>query len=278
MSADASRGEKRGLAVSDLRYVRDGRTVFEDLRFSVAPGERVGLYGPPGCGKSALLRLVAGLEIPAFGRVSWDGRPVAGQDLERGLVVRDNGLFPWLGLLENVLMAVEAVRPDRPAAWCRERAEACLALAGLGDALNRRPLELSRGGRLRASLARALAQESPLLLLDDPLGALDPGERAGLEELLPRLLAGDAPRRTVLLATEDLDEALLLAGRVIGLSPAPGPLVCDEATPAERPAVRDDLYGAPRFQELRRRINDRYRLERRRRLAAREFFGFGEGI
>jgi ABC-type nitrate/sulfonate/bicarbonate transport system ATPase subunit len=278
MSPSGPPDRAKGLAVSDLRFARDGRTRFEDLRFHIAPGQCVCLYGPPGCGKSVLLRILAGLEIPAFGRVTWDGRDVAGQDLDRGLVLWDSGLFPWLSLLENCVMACDAARPDLPPAPARAQAEASLVLAGLGDALHRRPLELSPGMRQRANLARSLVLGSPALFLDDPCGPLEPGERTALEAFLSRLLDDVAPQRTVVIATADLDEALGLAERVIGLSPAPGPAVCDEPTPGPRPANRDALYGTRPFQELRRTINDRYRQDRRRRLAAREFFGFGEGI
>ncbi|WP_428559023.1 MAG: ATP-binding cassette domain-containing protein [Solidesulfovibrio sp. DCME] len=267
-----------GLAVRDLRAVHDGRTRLEDLRFHIPPGQRVCLHGPPGCGKSLLLRLLAGLELPAFGRVTWEGRPVAGQDLDRGLVLWDSGLFPWLSLLENCVLAGEAAWPDLAAGEVRARAVAALVLAGLGNILDERPLGRSPGERLRANLARSLVLGSPVLFLDDPCGALEPGERAVFEAVLPGLLASASPPRTVVLATADLDEALCLAERVIGLPPGPGPLVCDEPTPGPRPVSRDELYGAPPFQELRRAIGDRYRQDRRRRLAARDFFGFGEGI
>ena len=278
MSPNGPLGRAQGLVVGDLRFVRDGRTLFEDLRLHVAPGQCVCLYGPPGCGKSLLLRILAGLEIPAWGSVTWDGRDVAGQDLDRGLVLWDSGLFPWLSLLENCVMAGDAARPDTPPGPIQAQAESILVLAGLGDALHKRPLELSPGMRQRANLARALVLGSPVLLLDDPCGPLPPGEQTALEAFLARLLDDVAPQRTVVIATADLDEALALGERVIGLSPVPGPTVCDETTPGPRPANRDALYATRPFQELRRTINDRYRQDRRRRLAAREFFGLGEGI
>lgn len=278
MSPNEPAGRAKGLVVGDLRFVRDGRTLFNDLRFHIAPGQHVCLYGPPGCGKSLLLRILAGLEIPAFGRVTWDGRDVAGQDLDRGLVLWDSGLFPWLSLLENCVMAGDAARPDTPPGPIQTQAEAALVLAGLGDVRHKRPLEIAPGLRQRANLARALVLGSPVLLLDDPCGPLDHAERTALEAFLSRLVDDVTPPRTVVIATADLDEALGLGERVIGLSPVPGPTVCDETTPEPRPVNREALYAARPFQELRRTINDRYRQDRRRRLAAREFFGLGEGI
>lgn len=269
---------EKGFAVDNLRFVHEGRTRLEDVRLRVTPGEFVCLYGPGGSGKSALLRLLAGLEIPAFGSVCWNGRPVAGQDLERGLVFHDSGLFPWLSLMDNLVMAIDAAHPNTPSIQCRSLAGEYLALAGLGEAGDKRPLELSRALRLRATLARALALGSPVLLLDDPFCVLDLPERAVLQALLPALAAAAPPRRTIVLATQDLDEALSLADRIIGLGPTAGPAIVDEPVPVPRPRDRNALYGAPVFQALRHRINDRYRQERRQRMAARDFFGLGEGI
>jgi NitT/TauT family transport system ATP-binding protein len=269
---------KRGFAVENLRFVHQGRTVLEDLRLHAAPGECVCLYGPSGSGKSTLLRLLAGLEIPAFGSVAWNGRPVAGQDLERGLIMHDSGLFPWLSLTDNLVMAIEVANPDTPSVRCRNLARECLAQAGLGEVGEKRPQELSQALRLRATLARALGLGSPVLLLDDPFSVFDPSERAGLQDFLPTFARAVSTPRTLILATQDLDEALYLADRLVGLGPVPGPILVDEPIPVSRPRERNDLYGAPFYQDLRRRINDRYRQERRQRLAARDFFALGEGI
>ena len=267
-----------GFAVDNLRFVQQGRTLLADLHLRVVPGEFVCLYGPAGCGKSVLLRLLAGLEIPSFGSVSFAGRPVAGQDIERGLIVHDSGLFPWLSLTDNLVMAIDAAHPDLPAAHSRKRALDYLALAGLHEVGDKHPLELSQALRLRGTLARALALDSPVLLLDDPLCVFEAPERTELQELLAVLFNSALPRRTVILATQDMDEALTLADRIIGLGPTAGPSIVDATVPVPRPRERNALYDAPKFQALRRHINDSYRQERRQRLAAREFFGFGEGI
>jgi NitT/TauT family transport system ATP-binding protein len=270
--------ETNGLAVDDLRFSQGGKTVLEDLRLRIAPGEFVCLFGPSGSGKTTLLRLLAGLELPDFGYVSWNGRPVVGQDLERGLVFQDCGLLPWLTLMDNMVLAIDAVNPNMPSLRCQKLARDYLNLAGLDDVRDKRPLDLSRAMRQRGSIARALALGSPVLLLDDPFCALDPAGRAALQDLLATTWAASDPRRSVVLATQDLDDALYLADRIIGLPPAVGPIVVDETVAAPRPLDRNALYGAPEFQALRQRINDSYRQERRRRMAAQDFFGLGEGI
>ena len=276
-TANAPAAGTKGFAVDNLRFVRQGRTLLADVHLRIAPGECVCLYGPAGSGKSALLRLLAGLEIPSFGSVSFAGRPVAGQDIERGLVVHDSGLFPWLSLTDNLVMAIDAAHPDMPATHSSQRARDYLTLVGLGDAGEAHPLELPQALRLRATLARTLALDAPVLLLDDPFCIFDAPERTQLQELLPVLLAA-VPRKTVILATQDLDEALSLADRIIGLGPTAGPAVVDALVPIPRPRDHNALYSGTQFQALRHRINDSYRQERRQRLAAREFFGFGEGI
>jgi len=269
---------KSGFAVENLRFAQNGKTILEDLRLHVGQGEFVCLFGPSGSGKTALLRLLAGLEIPAFGRISWDGRPVAGQDLERGLVFQDCGLLPWLSLVDNLVLALDAVHPNMPSVRSRQLAGEYLALTGLADVGHKNPLEITRDQRQRGSLARAVALGSPVLLLDDPFCVLDPPERAILHDLLTTAWAESRPRRSVVLATQDLDEALYLADRIIGLGPTPGSVIVDVPITAPRPRERNALYAASTFQAMRQQINDLYRQDRRRRMVAAEFFGLGEGI
>ncbi|MHC1710821.1 MAG: ABC transporter ATP-binding protein [Solidesulfovibrio sp.] len=270
--------DKKGFAVDNLRFSLTGKTIMEDLRLHIDQGEFVCLYGPGGTGKTTLLRLLAGLEIPAFGRVSWNGRPVAGQDLERGLIFQDCGLLPWLSLVDNLVLALDAVNPNMPSVRSRQLAGQYLAQTGLAAVGHKNPLEITRDQRQRGSLARALALESPALLIDDPFCVLDPSERAILHDLLTAAWADGKPRKTVVLATQDLDEALYLADRIIGLGPVPGPVIVDVPITIPRPRERNALYAAPEFQTVRRRINDLYRQERRQRVVAAEFFGLGEGI
>jgi nitrate/nitrite transport system ATP-binding protein len=188
-----------------------------DLR--IARGEFHAVVGFSGSGKSTLVNIVGGLVLPDAGEVLWEGAPVRGPGPERGMVFQNYSLMPWLTAFENVALAVDQVfaRDDRAAR--RQRVERYLALVNLTPARDKRPAELSGGMRQRVALARALAMEPSMLLLDEPLSALDALTRANLQDELMRISA--LGRTTVLLITNDVDEAILLADRVSALLPAP---------------------------------------------------------
>jgi len=263
--------ETQGYRLDNLRFALGARTILQDLHLRIAPGECVSLLGPSGSGKTSLLRLLAGLEQPTFGRVLWNGREMAGLGLDRGAVFEDCGFVPWLSLEDNMAMAIDAAHPGTPSLRCQELAAHSLELVGLGNVGGKRPSELSRGMRQRGAIARALAMGAPVLLLDDPFCVLDRAERVLCRELLGRVRDVATPRPTVVLATGDLDEALALADRVIGLGPGPGPIMLDEPLAPTR--------GNPAaLSALSRRIEDLYHQEDRRRRAAEEFFGLGAGI
>ena len=188
------------------------------LDLEVAEHEFVAIVGPSGCGKSTLLRLVAGLLPPSAGRVRVAGRDVAGPVTELGIVFQKPVLLPWRDLLGNVLVQIE-LRGGRAADW-RERARALLAAVGLKGFEGRWPHELSGGMQQRAALARALLHDPPLLLMDEPFGALDALTREQLRLDLEELWLG--ARKTVLFITHSIDEAVLLADRVVVMSPRPG--------------------------------------------------------
>ncbi len=188
------------------------------LDLDVAEHEFVAIVGPSGCGKSTLLRLVAGLLPPSAGRVRVAGREVTGPVTGLGIVFQKPVLLPWRDLLGNVLVQVE-LRGARAAAW-RDRARDLLAAVGLEGFEGRWPHELSGGMQQRAALARALLHDPPLLLMDEPFGALDALTREQLRIDLEELWLG--ARKTVLFITHSIDEAVLLADRVVVMSPRPG--------------------------------------------------------
>ncbi|GAB1343730.1 ABC transporter ATP-binding protein [Gemmatimonas sp.] len=211
-----------------------------DVSLSLQYGEFVSVVGPSGCGKSTLLRIVAGLEKPTSGQVHFEG-PQAAHGARGGLVVQEHGAFPWMTVLDNVAFGLE-LRGMAP----RERralAMSWLERVGLAGFAKHLPHELSVGMRQRIGLARAMATEAPLLLMDEPFGALDAQTRRLMQDELLAIWASD--RRTVLFVTHDIDEAVRLADRVLVMSPRPGRLVADVAVPLARPRdLRRDAVAA----------------------------------
>src|SRR5688572_13042711 len=194
--------------------------VLRDLNLSVERGEFVAIVGYSGAGKTTLISMIAGLTTPDAGQVLLDGRPVAAPGPERAVVFQNYSLLPWLSAFDNVYLAVDQVFRAWPARRKRDHAEKYLAMVNLWPARHKKPAELSGGMRQRVSLARALAMDPRVLLLDEPLGALDALTRATLQDELVRIWEQD--QKTVLLITNDVDEGILLADRIIPLSRGPG--------------------------------------------------------
>jgi NitT/TauT family transport system ATP-binding protein len=188
------------------------------LDLSVAAGEFVSIVGPSGCGKSTLLRMVTGLLPPSEGRIAVFGRPVAGPVTDLGIVFQQPILLDWLTVLDNVLFQVDMRGLDTAA--YRDRAMELLAAVGLADFAAKRPYELSGGMKQRAAIARALVHDPPLLMMDEPFGALDALTREQMRLDLERLWM--EKRKTVVFITHSIDEAVLLSDRVVVMSPRPG--------------------------------------------------------
>jgi NitT/TauT family transport system ATP-binding protein len=206
----------------------------QDIAFRVGRGELLALVGPSGCGKSTLLRIVAGLRAPSRGRVTVDGRPVAGPVPAVGMVFQAPVLLKWRTVLDNVLLPAELSGLD--ARRYRPRAEALLRLVGLGDFAARFPRELSGGMQQRASLCRALLLDPPLLLMDEPFGALDAMTRDEMNlELLRVWGEGNADRKTIVFVTHSIPEAVFLADRVVVMTPRPGRIARLVDVPLPRP-------------------------------------------
>ncbi len=208
--------------------------VLNGITLDVAEGEFVAILGFSGTGKTTLMNLIAGLEKPDTGTVTYRGKPVTGPGPERGLVFQSYSLMPWLTVRGNVLLAVEAVSPRLSKAEKLAKADHYIQMVGLSHAATRRPAELSGGMRQRVAVARALALTPDVLLLDEPLSALDALTRAHLADQI--LAIWEADKKTCILITNDVDEAILLADRILTLTPD-GTL--GEAFPVTLPRPRD---------------------------------------
>jgi nitrate/nitrite transport system ATP-binding protein len=231
-----------------------GRTeVLRDINLEMEQGEFVAVVGFSGAGKTTLVSLIAGLIAPDSGSVSVDGRVVTGPGVDRGVVFQNYSLLPWQSAADNVRLAVDQAFPKATPEERQARVERYLSLVGLGAAGHKRPRELSGGMRQRVALARALAMDPAVLLLDEPLGAVDALTRGTLQAEIARIWQAD--KKTVLLITNDVEESLLLADRVIPLSAGPaatlGPNIVVDI---ERPRDRRELARDPRARALRLQI------------------------
>ncbi|PWC34626.1 nitrate ABC transporter ATP-binding protein [Azospirillum sp. TSO35-2] len=234
------------MAILDLKGVSKsyGATpVLRDIDLSIEEGEFVAIVGFSGSGKSTLINLIAGLAMPDAGAVLYRGKPVTGPGPERGLVFQSYSLMPWLSVKENVALAVDAVHKGKGGTERGVLTRRAVETVGLGHATDRRPKELSGGMRQRVGFARALAMSPEMLLLDEPLSALDALTRAKLQDEIEAIWRKD--RKTVILITNDVDEAILLADRIIPLTPGPGATLgpaftVDLPRPRDRTAVNHD--------------------------------------
>ncbi|NQX13900.1 ABC transporter ATP-binding protein [Microbacteriaceae bacterium VKM Ac-2855] len=223
--------------------------VLRDVSIDVVPGEVIAILGPSGCGKSTLLRITAGLDAASTGSVTIDGSPVSGIDPRCAFAFQEPRLLPWRSIAANVALGLPA---GTAKAAARDAVDELLALVGLSDHAGHRPREVSGGMAQRASLARALARNPGVLLLDEPFGALDALTRLRMQDLLLEVHA--AAPTTVLLVTHDVDEALQLADRIVLLGRedgAAGSTVQQIMTvPGDRPRDRGSADLAERRVEL----------------------------
>lgn len=219
--------------------------VLQDVSLSVLPGEFVSIVGASGCGKSTLLRLIVGLDDVYRGEILLGGTQVSGPGADRGIVFQDHRLFPWLTLTENVALALDAF--PLPTEEKAQRVRDAIALVGLSGFERARPAQLSGGMAQRAAIARALVRRPAILLLDEPLGALNSLNRTRFQDAL--LDIWEAQRTTVIMVTHDVEEAVYLSTRIVVMEPRPGRI--RSVIPVEL-AARD--RAAPDFVALKQRV------------------------
>jgi NitT/TauT family transport system ATP-binding protein len=243
-----------GLVLDGIDFAYGADATLQGIRLAVPAGQFVTLLGASGSGKSTLLRLAAGLRRPTRGRLLWNGAEIKGPSIERGVVFQDYALFPWMSLEDNIAIAVGKLRPAAGKKERLQKARTYLEQVGLEASAGKYAFELSGGMRQRGAIAMALALESALLLMDEPFGALDPVNRARLQDLLLRVWEGAAPRRTILFVTHDIDEALYLGDRVVILGSSPGRIIGDLPVESPRPRDRAALVESAGFRSTRERI------------------------
>jgi nitrate/nitrite transport system ATP-binding protein len=227
-----------------------------DITLDVQRGEFVSLIGHSGCGKSTLLNLVAGLTRPTQGVLLLDDRELDGPGPDRGVVFQNHSLLPWLSCQDNVHLAVERVFGDRESkVQLRERSLAALELVGMAHATAKRPHEISGGMKQRVGIARALAMEPKMLLMDEPFGALDALTRARLQDELLKIVATTGA--TVMMVTHDVDEAVLLSDRIVMLTNGPAATIGEVLrVDLARPRNRVELVEDRDYVQYRKEVID----------------------
>ncbi|MDB5941981.1 MAG: transporter related protein [Ramlibacter sp.] len=232
--------------LSKTYQTREGPVrALDDISLDIPQGGFVAIVGASGCGKSTLLKILAGLEAASEGTVLRDGRELSGPSREVGIAFQEHVLFPWLTVLQNVMLPAQLY--GLPKEEGLQRARSLTAMAGLGGFEHRKPQDLSGGMKQRAALCRALLADPQVLLLDEPFGALDALTREELSLELLRLW--EETRKTALLITHDINEAVMLSDTVVVMSPRPGRIVETITIDLPRPrGPHTELH--PRFREL----------------------------
>ncbi|SPE29319.1 putative nitrate transport system ATP-binding protein [Burkholderiales bacterium] len=229
--------------------------VFEDLHFHIDKGEFVCIVGHSGCGKTTILNILAGLEKATAGVVIMDGSEVSGPSLDRGVVFQDHALMPWLSVRKNVCFAVKSRWPRWSADKIDTHSRQYLDMVGLGQALDKRPSELSGGMKQRVGIARAFAIQPKMLLLDEPFGALDALTRGNIQDQLLKIV--QATHQTVFMITHDVDEAILLADKILLMSNGPNARIAEivEVT-MRRDRNRSTVHHDPQYYRIRNHLLD----------------------
>lgn len=231
-------------------------TALKDVTFSVEAGEFVSVIGSSGCGKSTLLSVLEGIHFPSEGDVLIDGMPIRGTGSDRGVVFQQYSLFPWMTARKNVEFGVKQARTNLGKKERYKIADEFLDKVGLEAFKNKYPSQLSGGMQQRVAIARALAMDTDILLMDEPFGAIDAKNRTILQELLLKLWEGEGTksRKTVVFVTHDIDEAILLADRIILMSTNPGRVNREIPVPFERPRNRAALVQTTEYSAFRNRL------------------------
>ena len=241
-----------------VNYIENRRSfnALHDVSFGVKNGEFVSVIGASGCGKSTLLSVLEGLRQPVGGSVEIDGNELHGTGTERGVVFQHYSLFPWMTTRKNIEFGIKQARHDIKRSERTRIAEDFLNKVGLQGFGSKYPSQLSGGMQQRAAIARALAMDTDILLMDEPFSAIDAKNRVILQELLLKLWEGDGtePRKTVVFVTHDIDEAILLSDKIVVLTTHPGTVNEIVQVPFDRPRNREQLVKTDEYSKFRHRV------------------------
>jgi ABC-type nitrate/sulfonate/bicarbonate transport system ATPase subunit len=244
------------LSIRGVERRFDTTLALQATNLDVAENDFITILGPSGCGKSTLLRIVAGLDHPTGGEVTLDGRRIGGPGADRGMVFQSYTLFPWLTVLDNVCFGL--VERGLPRAQQLDIAQGFIAKVGLKGFEQHYPKQLSGGMQQRTAIARALANDPRMLLMDEPFGALDHQTRELMQELL--LGIWEEQRKTVLFVTHDIDEAVFMGSRVIVMSARPGRIKLDREVGLAHPR-HYSVKTTHQFTELKAELTEQVRVE-----------------
>ena len=227
--------------------------ILDNINLDVAENEFVAVIGFSGSGKSTLISLLAGLQLPSYGEVALEGKPIVQPSPELGIMFQNYSLLPWLSVFENIELAVKKVFPKLTSIQRRSHIGKYIEMVNLTPAIDKKPSELSGGMRQRASLARTLSMEPKILLLDEPLSALDALTRSSIQDEILNIWENE--KRTVVMITNDVDEAVLMADRIVPLTIGPNAsLGNDFNIPLKRPRNRTTLNSSPEYKKLKKEI------------------------
>jgi nitrate/nitrite transport system ATP-binding protein len=227
-----------------------------EINLNIDKGEFIALIGHSGCGKSTLLNLIAGLTLPTSGALICDNKEISAPGPERAVVFQNHSLLPWLTCFQNVHLAVERVFASKESKeQLKKRTLDALELVGMSHAVYKRPHEISGGMKQRVGIARALAMEPKVLLMDEPFGALDALTRAHLQDELLKIVA--RTKSTVVMVTHDVDEAVLLSDRIVMMTNGPAATIGEILpVPLDRPRNRVELAEDPAYMHCRKAVLD----------------------
>ena len=227
--------------------------VLKNISLTIEQGEFVAIVGFTGSGKTTLIKMIAGLLFPDEGEILFEGQPVKGPAHERGIVFQNYSLLPWLTVSENIALGVNEIFPQWTKAQRKEHIKKYVSMVNLLPAINKRPAELSGGMRQRVAVARTLAMNPHMLLMDEPLSALDALTRGTLQQEIINIWNND--KTTALLITNDVDEGILMADRIIPLNPGPNATLGPEfKINIERPRNKIELNNNDEFKRVRTQV------------------------